>query len=65
MFQWDTAMGLSVLGTPNYKAVVVGGASQVAQCLRIRLPMQQTWVQSLGWEDPLEKRIATYSSILV
>ena len=26
--------------------------------------MQETWVQSLGWEDPLEKEIATHSSIL-
>ena len=26
--------------------------------------MQETWVQFLGWEDPLEKDIATYSSIL-
>ena len=26
--------------------------------------MQETWVQSLGQEDPLEKGIATYSSIL-
>ena len=26
--------------------------------------MQQTWVQSLGWEDPLEKEIATHFSIL-
>ena len=26
--------------------------------------MQQTWVQSLGQEDPLEKRIATHSGIL-
>ena len=26
--------------------------------------MWETWVQSLGWEDPLEKGIATYSSIL-
>ena len=26
--------------------------------------MQQTWVQSLGWEDPLEKKMATYPSIL-
>ena len=26
--------------------------------------MQETQVQSLGWEDPLKKRIATYSSIL-
>ena len=27
--------------------------------------MQKTWVQSLGWEDPLEEGMATYSSILV
>ena len=26
--------------------------------------MQETWVQSLGWEDPLEKEMATYSGIL-
>ena len=26
--------------------------------------MKETWVQSPGWEDPLEKGIATYSSIL-
>ena len=25
--------------------------------------MQETWVQSLGWKDPLEKEIATHSSI--
>ena len=25
---------------------------------------QETWVQSLGWEDPLEKELATHSSIL-
>ena len=27
--------------------------------------MQNTWVQSLGWEDPLEKEMATDSSILI
>ena len=26
--------------------------------------MQETWVRSLGWEDPLQKEVATYSSIL-
>ena len=26
--------------------------------------MYETWVQSLGWEDPLEKEMATLSSIL-
>ena len=37
-------------------------ASLVAQRLK-RLPaMRETWVQSLGWEDPLEKEMATHSS---
>ena len=36
----------------------------VAQRLK-RLPaMRETWVRSLGWEDPLEKEMATHSSIL-
>ena len=26
--------------------------------------MQETWVQSVGWEDPLEKGMATHSSFL-
>jgi len=30
--------------------------------LRIHLPMQEAWVQSLLWEDPLEKEMATHSS---
>ena len=38
--------------------------SLVAQRVK-RLPaMQETWVPSLGWEDPLEKEMATHSSIL-
>ena len=36
----------------------------MAQWERICLPMQDTQVQSLGWEDPLEKEMATHSSIL-
>src|SRR5574337_489913 len=31
---------------------------------KIHLPMQEMWVQSLDWEDPLEKEMATRSSIL-
>ena len=39
-------------------------ASLVAQMVK-RLPaMQETWAQSLGREDPLEKEIAAHSSIL-
>ena len=36
----------------------------MAQWYRIRLPMQETQVQPLGQEDPLEKEIANYSNIL-
>ena len=39
-------------------------ASQVAQWLRVHLPMLETWVLSLGQEDPLEEEMASYSSIL-
>ena len=39
-------------------------ASLVAQRLKRLPPMQETWVRSLGWEDPLEKEMATHSSIL-
>ena len=39
-------------------------ASRVAQKLK-RLPaMRETWVQSLGGEDPLEKEMATHSNVL-
>ena len=39
-------------------------ASLVAQLGKNLPAMQETWVQSLGWEDPLEKGKATHSSIL-
>ena len=39
-------------------------ASLVAQMVKNLPAMQETWVRSLGWEDPLEKRMATHSSIL-
>ena len=36
----------------------------VAQMVKNLPALWETWVQSLGWEDPLEKGIATTSSIL-
>ena len=39
-------------------------ASLVAQLVKNLPAMWETWVQSLGWEDPLEKGTATPSSIL-
>ena len=39
-------------------------ASLVAQLVKNPPAMQETWLQSLGWEDPLEKGKGTQSSIL-
>ena len=36
----------------------------VAQMVKNLPAMRETWVRSLGWEDPLEKGMATHSSIL-
>ena len=39
-------------------------SSLVAQMVKCLPTMQETRVQSLGWEDPLDKEMATHSSIL-
>ena len=39
-------------------------ASLVAQMVKNLPAMQETWVQSVGWEDPLEEVMATHSNIL-
>ena len=39
-------------------------ASPVPQRVKNLPAMQETWVRFLGWEDPLEKEMATHSSIL-
>ena len=45
-------------------ALQYSGASLVVQLVKNPPAMQETWVQSLGWEDPLEEGMATHSSIL-
>ena len=45
-------------------ALQYSGASIVAQLVKNLPEVQETWVQSLGWEDPLEKGKATHYSIL-
>jgi len=40
------------------------GVSLLAQLVKNPPAMRETWVHSLGWEDPLEKGKATHSSIL-
>ena len=46
------------------RPTTTNAASLVALSIKNLPAMQDTWVQSLGWEDPLEKKMATYSSIL-
>ena len=41
------------------------GLPLLAQTVKNPPAMWETWVQSLGWEDPLEEGMATHSSILV
>ena len=36
----------------------------VAEMVKNPPTMQETWIQSLGWEDPLEEGMVTHSSIL-
>ena len=36
----------------------------MAQMVKHLLAMQETWFQSLGWEDPLEQKMATHYSTL-
>ena len=49
---------------PNAYPVPCLSASLVAQLIKNPPAMQETWVRSLGWEDPLEKEKATHASIL-
>ena len=52
------------LVTPQINTFILAGASLVAQMVKNMPAMQEAWVQSLDWEDPLEKGMATHSSIL-
>ena len=47
-----------------YVECIIPLASLVAQLVKNLPAMQETWVRSLCWEDPLEKEMATHSSIL-
>ena len=51
-----------VVRAKNYSSIVY--LSLVAQMVKNLPAMRETWVPSLGWEDPLEKGMATHSSIL-
>ena len=48
----------------DFRATLFPGASPVTQMVKNLLARQETWVRSLGKEDPLEKEMATDSGIL-
>ena len=48
----------------NSLQLIESWASLVAQMIKNLPNLQKSWVQSLGWEDPLDKGMATHSSIL-
>ena len=53
----EGSSGLSLIKNTSW-------ASLVAQLVKNLPAMQETWIPSLDWEDPLEKGTATHSSIL-
>ena len=51
--------------SPNSLNPSLVWASSMAQTVKNPPAMWETWARSLGWEDPLEESMATYSGILV
>ena len=65
------SLPLCVLPVPNLLCTVFPSSCPgdvitplVAQTVKRLSAMQETWVRSLGWEDPLEKEMSAHSSIL-
>ena len=61
-------MGWQVEFSKNCKVCIIGilewsVTPLVAQTVKHLTTVRETWVQSLGWEDPLEKEMATHSNI--
>ena len=57
--EWGRSTGEGVDYPLQYSS-----ASLVAQLVKNPPAMQETWIRSLGWEDPLEESMSTHSSIL-
>ena len=68
---WKTSLWFSGIrwGGINWKigintSILLNRASLMAQLVKNPPAMMETWVRSLGWEDPLAKEVATHSSLL-
>ena len=64
MINLDSILKSRDITLPAKVHLVKAMASLVAQRLKHLPPMWETWVRSLGREDPLEKEMVTHSSIL-
>ena len=51
-----------VLSGPDGGGIYLGDRYMARALVAQTMPMQETWVQSLGWNDALEKRMATHSN---
>ena len=51
-------------GREDLEYIIIYWTSLVAQMVKHLPTVRETWVRSLGWEDPLEKEMATHWSIL-
>ena len=60
----DFSEGVPAVKHIFWQKLAVSWASPVAQMVKKLPTMQDTWIRSLGWEDPMEKGMATHSSIL-
>ena len=61
---WMSASNSSFLTEQNTPGLCHLGASLVVQMVKNLPAIQETWVRSLGQEDPLAKKMATHSSVL-
>ena len=64
----DTSVWIAASGGGCFvhgRTISTSLTSLVAQTVKNLPAMKKAWVQSLGWEDPLEKEMATHSSILL
>ena len=61
--EWATTTNMNI-SCYSFCSSILDMGFLVAQMVKNRTAMQETWVRSLGWEDPLKKGTTTYSSIL-
>ena len=66
LISWVLSLSTVILEPKNIKSATFSPFTTflVAQMVKNLPAMQETWVQSLGWEDALQKGMAKYSSTL-